>query len=630
MSSESPKPYQSRLFNFLNRQSLRLRDKIVRTALQLKIGAELGIQILLYPIYLLVQAGRMLERQLEQKWQKSNFLDSTTSSELLSQSLLPEAPINEVLDTVNCWLKNNPDQVSIDYNLKEHNVGEKVTPKIQGLTTYLENHHLALVTANNEFIELPEEYNQQLLQLISWELANYYYHCRLQENLAKKFPSLVSSFQTTSPTILPPIRWFWRLIRWLQIGPIARGINLFNESNLCKSRPPFKQLPSSDPDLESTTREITHSLSILSGNTFTVNSSISPENNSQSLNTIDLKQFWDLIRTAIDYFLNENKQDFSPDLNEQINNSLVSRTESGQISSSNFLSPQLGTNNSLMRYRRNYLQKNSKLTNHYQVNSWQIMILIQAAIDYFFSSSRKKKKILKTQTKSLDFEPFPTYNYPSLTEKTEADLWLSSEDLFPDSSLREKINLSPQTNKQQPQLSPAFDIKLNSETSETETIDKKIIPENCLNIDSELLSNPSEVKRERDFQKEEDSSLPITQGKKPKQVQIHKRSQNLSQKEPTHITSLTQKNSISSEDNYHQLLPKVESEALSNSPLENNYLGNIESDFVETEATPVGYVKHPLVKVLEWLDKIILWLEELFLIIWLKLKKFIRYLKSLF
>jgi hypothetical protein len=42
---------------------------------------------------------------------------------------------------------------------------------------------------------------------------------------------------------------------------------------------------------------------------------------------------------------------------------------------------------------------------------------------------------------------------------------------------------------------------------------------------------------------------------------------------------------------------------------------------VETDATALGYVKHPLEILLELLDRIILWLEELALKIWRQLKR---------
>ena len=35
-------------------------------------------------------------------------------------------------------------------------------------------------------------------------------------------------------------------------------------------------------------------------------------------------------------------------------------------------------------------------------------------------------------------------------------------------------------------------------------------------------------------------------------------------------------------------------------------------DWIETNATAMGYVKHPLEQLLEWLDLAILWLEDVF------------------
>ena len=39
-------------------------------------------------------------------------------------------------------------------------------------------------------------------------------------------------------------------------------------------------------------------------------------------------------------------------------------------------------------------------------------------------------------------------------------------------------------------------------------------------------------------------------------------------------------------------------------------------DWIETNATVMGYVKHPLEQLLAWLDSLMLWLEEMLLKIW--------------
>ncbi|NEQ18504.1 MAG: hypothetical protein F6K44_34605, partial [Moorea sp. SIO3E2] len=46
-----------------------------------------------------------------------------------------------------------------------------------------------------------------------------------------------------------------------------------------------------------------------------------------------------------------------------------------------------------------------------------------------------------------------------------------------------------------------------------------------------------------------------------------------------------------------------------------------DQDWIETQATPEGYIKHPLERVLEWLDITILWIEELVVKIWRLLQR---------
>lgn len=47
-------------------------------------------------------------------------------------------------------------------------------------------------------------------------------------------------------------------------------------------------------------------------------------------------------------------------------------------------------------------------------------------------------------------------------------------------------------------------------------------------------------------------------------------------------------------------------------------------DWIETQAQTIGYEKHPLEQILEWLDRIILWLEDIFVKISLFLRGLLR------
>ncbi|MEL7036828.1 MAG: hypothetical protein AAFO04_14570 [Cyanobacteria bacterium J06592_8] len=51
-------------------------------------------------------------------------------------------------------------------------------------------------------------------------------------------------------------------------------------------------------------------------------------------------------------------------------------------------------------------------------------------------------------------------------------------------------------------------------------------------------------------------------------------------------------------------------------PSANNDEYNVASECLQAEATAVGYVKHPLERILEWLDRVLFWLEETLIKAW--------------
>jgi hypothetical protein len=62
--------YQSRLFNLVSRQSRRLSDRVASSLRQAKIAVTWSAQILLYPAYVLVQTTRLVSRQIGQTVQQ--------------------------------------------------------------------------------------------------------------------------------------------------------------------------------------------------------------------------------------------------------------------------------------------------------------------------------------------------------------------------------------------------------------------------------------------------------------------------------------------------------------------------------------------------------------------------------
>lgn len=497
MSSPSNNPYKSRVLNLINRQSLRLREQLNQTGRHLKIAVEMGVQILIYPLYLLVQTGRMAQRQLKQKIQQQQFISfelgtSSRPQSLYQSQLEPisgEQPIEHFLETLDPLLFQGKESISpsaVSPALEEVAISSfthLLLPKnnnlvIQGIATLLENQKLVLVTPENLLIDIFSPTQQkQLKQRICLEIANYQYQRRLQEYAAKKFPSLIPSFQINSPNVLPPVRWFWTVMRWIQTSQVALAINLFGESSL----------------------------------------------------------FSNLTRPKVATFANKNLliEKFTP----------------------------------IKSHQDIYLitqEKNKKLTQ--EPDPFQIKVLIQAAIDYFFGQHYKQVSLgtnKTTPTLSTASSTQPLSNVP------EPDPWLSWDDLFSQDI--------PQENTKKP-------------------------TDSTLNNSAKLPATKTSVKERKTFLEQIQQNIPQQDNAKSLSIQPSKDIQ-LSPKTPSKTIVAAQTSAtitpISSQTNQLEATP----------------------EWIETEATPVGYVKHPLVRILEVLDLIIFGFEKLWLRFWNWLKR---------
>jgi len=99
----------------------------------------------------------------------------------------------------------------------------------------LQSTHVSLVTPDNEVIDvLTPAQQRELHKLMAWELANY----RRQDRLSQDFQHLAkTNFRQlprpkTRSQMLPPVRAFRKAMTWMQTGPMAAKVNLFQEAAL--------------------------------------------------------------------------------------------------------------------------------------------------------------------------------------------------------------------------------------------------------------------------------------------------------------------------------------------------------------------------------------------------------------
>ncbi|MGK7932535.1 MAG: hypothetical protein AB4041_14030 [Microcystaceae cyanobacterium] len=534
----SSSPYQSRLLSFLNRQSLRWRDRFGKTSRRLKVAAEWGVQMLVYPIYVLVQTGRLFGTKIDQSAVNPQLSSSPTD---LDQDIPSDQPIEEILTFVDPWVMKNEQTLSsaatptveqlsteiqqrvqtvlttrqrsnvlsqVTHQLQKAIVGNNQGKlKLQGVATELEGQKLVLVANNNQTFDLLTDEQEVLLdKRIRRELGNYYYEKRLYRLVGRTFPSLIPQFTEKDENVLPPIRWFWKTMRWVQTSEVAASLNFFGESEL--SHLPVREkrkLIWDNPEFpqgEWGERPEIKAKAIAS----------------KSPDLSPLKQLTD---SARDYFYRGlqtsplAKRQWVQQLPETSAFIQTKVKETANISQQKLLKPA----------KRQLKQLKQQIAQNPD-DPFQLSVLIRTAIAYLLKES------------SLTLHPSRQNKLKSpLNEGKEP--WLTPEDLFPPAVSPKSLETSSSF---LPDIPPTQPIKTQ--------------------VSSVTVASPTIPKVE--------SSPQVTQVKE----------------EALSVSNSPKKNSSSSQ-------------SIDFSP-----------DWIETEVQTMGYVKHPLERLLKTLDQAILWLEE--------------------
>ena len=223
MDSSNHQPYKSKLFNFVNRQSSQWRDRLMLSAQYLRVGAEWSLQILIYPLYLMVQAGRAIPQQLRQSFTQKAL--PTNKHHTVSSIPKVDRPLKRVLQETEHCLKQSKSQEEIaNYNNK------KMPVMVQGMASEIESNDLVLVAENNTIINILSQTQQEhLKKYIRLETANYWYDFKQNQ---KNSLGLIHKSSSKYNHVLSPIHWFWQVMAWMQTGTLAMNIDLFGESSL--------------------------------------------------------------------------------------------------------------------------------------------------------------------------------------------------------------------------------------------------------------------------------------------------------------------------------------------------------------------------------------------------------------
>ena len=572
MSSPSTGPYKSRFLNFLNRQVLHVSDRVEKSVRQIKVAAEWGAQILLYPVYLFVQTGRVARHQLHQSVGRGKLPPSSSNK---PQQPPTDRPIQQVLAVVNSQEDGETGRQGDreTSRIRSSSSSPHPTPytphPIQGIASLLEQRRLVLVTPDNQILDiLTQEQQRQLRQRIIWEVADYWYYHRVRSaKNAGRLPTFSRNHR-----VLAPVRWFWRTMSWIQASPVALSLNLFGELSVVRfvtasqdpvprtQYPPTEIIASKLPlvrvEKAQTQRWFGSRLT-----NFTT--SVKPHH------------IGSLIKAAVDYFFGDRKQA----LNHDRQTATVRQTPSEAVAQlPGDKSSAIATPHKRRLFIQNWFDAATKLVpiadplgdrlrrlrgksfdslEETQPNPFQIGVLIRAAIDYYFGH-QSSPSLAGDRFDSLSGSQ-PKSQLP--TQQASEDFWLSWDDLF-----------------ETPQINQASAKQGGSRVTQLEPVLPK--PGNSLGRIRRYLRLPSQ----------KTDSLTVSPTSAQGDSCKHRPAKpNPSDPSASPATSIA-----------HHSNPSLE----------------LDPDWIEADATTVGYVKHPLEKILSWLDQTLLWLEELIARLW--------------
>lgn len=276
MSSADSGRYQSRFFRFLAKHSQKLADNCDRALRHLKFASAGAVQFLLYPIYLLLQTTRFASRQLHQA----------------TQRFLPQLP-----DTVNEQPEHPPAAkttlqrlLSVTQNLSAARQAAKAEKAAAAnvvsvpAVAVIDRSDTATHPLNSADrpAELPQATvpetsanpsNRAAIEALTDRLTNHLSvildETAQPETLPPQPPPTDSAFNpalaplAVQNHLLPPLRYFWQLMAWVQTSPIALKANLFGETAVVKVNPEPAIDPPANPPINNPSLPTHHPLTLL-------------------------------------------------------------------------------------------------------------------------------------------------------------------------------------------------------------------------------------------------------------------------------------------------------------------------------------------------------------------------------
>ncbi|MEH2013644.1 hypothetical protein [Nostoc sp.] len=565
MSSGSSGRYQSKLFNFVHQQSRRVTEQWEHTFRHLQIATKWGVEVLLYPVYLLFHSSESSGKTLHTKEPQTRLKLQPNNTDFQPEMPNVDTPIQHVLETVHYLSDDQPvstpaktvepfnplallgvfrlkfvdnnstnnANLTQSLNITENKAGvlnpaqqenalKQHLPVVRGIATDLMNRNLVLVTADNEILDIltPQQQGKLEDRIIN-EVANYWQS------------SLREAARPRSVPLAQPI--------------------VEKERRLLEAKKETELLPQIDRLLAKLTDGNTANIPVLGEGI--------PK---ELLNTNRLLAFLDITVAKLE------------------SNALVPVQERSQE-----IVQVAQTQLNIFLYGKEQLAGRGEVAPNadaLETHTLNIHALIEGALNYFFGVGTRKTLESTTNDDRLPGKILPSRFKKALSKSRQLekqdltdDPWLTWNDLFGDSeTVADKpVTLSQKTN---PALAPNLSVGH--------------FPQNNLSV---------------------------------KQPQVG--SGLVRRKQPTSVLAASRKTSgkVASATQTETRISQTKSESRKGEILQQQFhqSSQVEAqpDWIETKATSTGYEKHPLEQLLEWVDYVMLWLEERFVNIFESLRQ---------
>lgn len=193
MHSASSGRYQSKLFNFVHKQTRRLSEQFERTIRHVQVATTWSLESLLYPLHLLLQKAQSAGKQLRPGEQKP---DPPPSNE----NTLPE--IDRLLAKLTGDVTNHTHKLTQETNLEEDDPSVRPSPALAFIDSAVAKIESTAIAPMSQATLVVQQTSSRVIQVVQTQL-NIFLHNQEQSKVSEK----IAANNRVQSSAIPALIW---------------------------------------------------------------------------------------------------------------------------------------------------------------------------------------------------------------------------------------------------------------------------------------------------------------------------------------------------------------------------------------------------------------------------------------